>query len=62
MMRAHVLHKTAVSCPVCRSAEFVTYRRLPEAEGRILNRCTCRRCGLEFEYLEGRDGNPVRNC
>jgi hypothetical protein len=61
MLRAHVLHKSAVSCPVCRSAEFVTYRRLPEAEGRVVNRCTCRRCGLEFEFVEDREGAPLRD-
>lgn len=60
MLRAHVLHRTAVSCPACRSGQFTTYRRLPADEGRVVNRCSCRRCGADFEYVEDRAGKPVR--
>jgi hypothetical protein len=59
MLRAHVLHRKSVSCPACRSDQFKTYRRLPAEEGRVVNRCTCRRCGLDFEYVEDRRGQPV---
>ena len=61
MLRAHVLHRTAVSCPACRSDEFHTDRRLPAAEGRVVNRCSCRRCGADFEFVEDRTGKPVRD-
>jgi len=60
MLRAHVLHRTAVSCPACRSDQFTTYRRLPADQGRVVNRCSCRRCGLDFEFVEDRSGRPVR--
>ncbi len=60
MLRAHVLHRTAVSCPSCRGGEFVTYRRLPSAEGRVVNRCSCRKCGVDFEFVEDRAGKPIR--
>ena len=60
MLRAHLIHRTALACPACRSGDFVAYRRLPEAEGRVLNRCTCRRCGIDFEFEEDREGRPIR--
>ena len=60
MLRAHVLHRTAVCCPACRSGQFTTYRRLPAEEGRVVNRCSCRRCGLDFEFVEDRSGRPLR--
>ena len=61
MLRAHVLHRTAVCCPCCRSGEFATYRRLPADEGRVVNRCSCQKCGCEFEFVEDRTGKPLRN-
>lgn len=60
MLRAHILHRTAISCPACRSSEFATYRRLPADAGRVVNRCSCRKCGVDFEYVEDRSGKPVR--
>jgi hypothetical protein len=60
MLRAHVLHRTAVCCPACRSEEFTTYRRLPSELGRVVKRCSCRRCGVDFEYVEDRSGRPLR--
>ena len=61
MQRAHVLHRAVVSCPSCRSAEYTTDRRLPANDGHIVNRCSCRRCGIPFQYVENRMGKPVRN-
>ena len=60
MLRAHVLHRTAVSCPSCRSGQFVTQRRLPADQGHVINRCACRRCGIPFQFVEDRAGKPVR--
>ena len=60
MLRAHVLHRSAVCCPACHSGQFATYRRLPADQGRVVNRCSCRRCGLAFEFVEDRAGRPVR--
>lgn len=60
MLQAHILHRSAVSCPACRSDEFTTYRRLPVDSGRVVNRCSCRKCGKDFEYVEDRSGKPVR--
>ena len=60
MLRAHVLHRTAVSCPSCRSGQFVTHRRLPGDQGHVINRCACRRCGIPFQFVEDRAGKPVR--
>jgi hypothetical protein len=59
MLRAHVLHRTAVSCPACRSDEYITLRRLPAAEGSVVNRCSCARCGIPFQFVEDRTGKPV---
>jgi hypothetical protein len=61
MLRAHVLHRSAVCCPSCRSDDYSTYRRLPADSGRIVNRCSCRKCGAGFEYVEDRQGKPVRS-
>ncbi|RPH43904.1 MAG: hypothetical protein EHM91_08490 [Planctomycetota bacterium] len=61
MMQAHVLHRTVVSCPSCRSGEYITWRRLPADQGHVVNRCSCRRCGIPFQYVENRVGKPVRN-
>jgi len=60
MIQGHVLHRCAVCCPSCRSDRFTTYRRLPADEGRVVNRCSCTRCGADFEYVEDRAGRPVR--
>lgn len=59
-MRAHLLHRTTVSCPACRSGDYSTYRRLPVEEGRVVNRCACRKCGADFEFVEDRAGKPLR--
>ncbi|HZE96146.1 MAG TPA: hypothetical protein VE981_03895 [Planctomycetota bacterium] len=60
MHQAHLLHKLAICCPACRSDRFSTYRRYPAADGRVVNRCNCIRCGSDFEYVEDRTGRPVR--
>ena len=60
MQHANTLNRMAFCCPVCRSGHFVTYRRLPAANGAVVNHCTCRRCGMEFEYHEDREGKPIR--
>ncbi len=59
MIQGHVLHRRAVCCPACRSERYTTYRRLPADEGRVVNRCSCTRCGADFEYSEDRSGRPV---
>jgi hypothetical protein len=59
MLRAHILHRTVVSCPACCSGEYDVSRRLPADQGRVVNRCSCRRCGLYFEFVEDRAGHPV---
>lgn len=60
MLAAHVLHRTAVSCPACRSGEYTTFRRLPATQGNVVNRCACNRCGIPFQFVEDRTGKPVR--
>jgi len=60
MLRAHVLHRCAVSCPACRSDQYVTHRRLPADQGQIVNRCACLRCGIPFQFVEDRVGRPIR--
>ena len=60
MLRAHVLHRTVISCPSCRSDDYSTERRLPADQGHIVNRCTCNRCGIPFQFVEDRVGKPVR--
>jgi hypothetical protein len=60
MNQGHILHRRAVCCPACRSDRFTTYRRLPADEGRVVNRCTCARCGAGFEFTEDRAGKPVK--
>jgi hypothetical protein len=60
MLRAHVLHRSAVSCPACRSGEYTTFRRLPAAQGSVVNRCACTRCGIPFQFVEDRSGKPIR--
>jgi hypothetical protein len=60
MIQGHVLHRSAVCCPSCRSDRFTTYRRLPAEEGRVVNRCSCPRCGADFEYTEDRRGRAIR--
>jgi hypothetical protein len=61
MLHAHVLHRTVISCPSCRSGDYSTERRLPADHGHIVNRCTCNRCGIPFQFVEDRVGKPVRN-
>ena len=36
MPHSKILSQVAYSCPVCRSGQFVTYRRLPGENGTIL--------------------------
>ena len=60
MQHAHFLNQTVYCCPVCRSGRFVTYRRLPAENGHDINRCSCRKCGMEFEVHEDREDKPVR--
>ena len=60
MLHAQVRHHAALCCPACRSAEYVAYRRLPADGGRVVNRCSCRKCGMEFEFVEDRVGKPER--
>ena len=60
MLRAHVLHRTSVSCPACNSAEYATLLRLPANGGTVVNRCACTRCGIPFQFVEDRTGKPIR--
>ena len=61
MLRAYVLHRSVISCPACRSSEYTTERRLPANEGHVVNRCSCSRCGIPFQFVEDRTGKPVRD-
>jgi hypothetical protein len=59
MNQGHILHRRAVCCPSCRSERWTPYRRLPAGDGRVVNRCTCARCGAAFEFTEDRSGRPL---
>lgn len=59
MVQAHILHRRVVCCPSCRSETWTPYRRLPVGEGRVVNRCSCDRCGGDFEFTEDRAGRPL---
>jgi hypothetical protein len=59
MIQGHILHRRVVCCPSCRSDRWTPYRRLPAEEGRVINRCSCTRCGGDFEFTEDRAGHPI---
>jgi ribosomal protein L40E len=61
MMKASIVTRAAVSCPVCRFEQLRELRRLPaEIDGHVLTTCVCVRCGAQFVYEEDRTGKPVK--
>lgn len=61
MLTATYVQRISASCPVCRSFEFVEYRRMPAARaGYVIALCMCRRCGLSFTQEEDSRGRPIR--
>lgn len=60
MLKAALVHRLVVVCPVCKSDRYRVHRRLPgSANARVLSHCACERCGAEFRFEEDRIGRAL---
>jgi hypothetical protein len=60
MMKAALVHRVAVSCPVCRHSDYRRLCRSNGEQGRVTTKCVCSRCSAQFVLEEDRLNRPIR--
>ena len=61
MMKAALVHRVLVSCPICRGERHRKLQRSSaDARGHVMTKCVCDRCAAHFTYEEDRFGKVVK--
>ena len=56
-MKASLVHRVLVSCPICKGEHHRKLQRAPAAPpGNVTTQCVCDRCSARFSYEEDRFG------
>ena len=61
MMKAALVHRVLVSCPICRGERHRKLQRsAADGRGSVTTKCVCERCAAHFSYDEDRTGRVIR--